>query len=253
MPTGASGFTAMPRPSGIPRANSQTGATANAIPGACWRNCSWEEKTGTYGAPPSSMVGRSSDRPCGSAPAGSGIQTWLRASTSITRGVAPGSPIAALSTCSSSFAGQLPPAGAASGLPHPCVSSTGYPIRPCTAPSLAAAAQAYPAGRTADRTVHRPVTPARTGACHDVRVLVRDPAGAPNSIQAARTRAGESGAPAQLVRPAPKEQVLPGISQAPLPHGLGTSGKRTRPCRAPTHGASRHAVPRAARGEALRL
>ncbi len=129
MPTAASGFTAMPTPSGSPRANSQAGAIAKAIPGACCRNTSCEENTGTYGSPASSMVGRSSDCPCGSAPAGSGTHTWLRASTSITLGVAPGSPRAAVSTCSSSLAGHVPPAGAPSGPPHPCCCSTGYPMR----------------------------------------------------------------------------------------------------------------------------
>ncbi|CAD5926605.1 protein of unknown function [Streptomyces sp. KY75] len=57
---------------------------------------------------------------------------------------------------------------------------------------------------------------------------------------------------------APKEQILPGISQAPVPHGRGHSGKQGGFVRAHagtdwtlTDGESRHAPGRA--GEALRL
>ena len=107
MPTVPSGLTAMPTCGGRPRANSRAGATVKDmwLPTPC-RNCASELNTGTYGAPPSSTVGRSRLGLAGPPPSGSGTHTLLRPSTSSSRAPALGTSREAARVSSSSLPGH---------------------------------------------------------------------------------------------------------------------------------------------------
>ncbi len=140
------------------------------------RSCASELKTGTYGCPSTSSVGRSSPGPPGPAlsgppPLGRGTHTWLRPRTSPMRGPAPGWPTEAARTSSSSLAGQAVAAAAWSKALHPFPrGALGSPQHP--------SATARGGGRPGRRgRLRRPEQPRRPGWSVPARSAARRPRG----------------------------------------------------------------------------